>query len=173
MLDLLPKNYLTLFLIFETVSFSYRPICSKNLSFVSFFVEFLLSKFFKVFLEIAISRNYSLTLIDSLDTLVILGDFKSFQQNVDYLVNSVDFNQPFSVNVFEVTIRVLGSLLSAHSLITDRDKTFPNLYPNYDNGLLRKARVGKWCFPEALSETFEKSFSRNICKLFITKFAYF
>lgn len=70
---------------------------------------------------------------------MVLGDFKSFQENVDYLLNSVDFNQPHSVNVFEVTIRVLGALLSAHELITDPDETYPDLYPGYDNGLLRKA----------------------------------
>jgi hypothetical protein len=78
-------------------------------------------------------------MIDSLDTLVVIGDYKTFQENVDYVVSTVDFNQPYSVNVFEVTIRVLGALLSAHVLITDSEKTFPNIYPGYTGGLLNKA----------------------------------
>ena len=86
-----------------------------------------------------IFRNYSLTLVDSLDTLVVLGDFDAFKTNVDYVIKNVNFDQPFSVNVFEVTIRVLGALLSAHELITDQEKTFSLTYPDYDNGLLRKA----------------------------------
>ena len=73
-------------------------------------------------------RNYSLTLIDSLDTLAVLGDFENFRRNVDYVIDHVDFDQPYSVNVFEVTIRVLGALLSAHELIVDSrapSPTFP------------------------------------------------
>ena len=84
-------------------------------------------------------RNYSLTLIDSLDTLVVIGDVESFRKNVAYLINDVQFEQPFSVNVFEVTIRVLGAMLSAHELITDKEGTFPNLYPGYRDELLKKA----------------------------------
>ena len=80
--------------------------------------------------------NYSLTLIDSLDTLAIIGDHKRFEQNVKLLVETVDFDQPHSVNLFEATIRVLGSLLSVHQLIS------ANLYgkiASYNNEVLSLA----------------------------------
>ena len=83
--------------------------------------------------------NYSLTLIDSLDTLALLGDKDQFRSAVDFVVESVDFDQPYSVNVFEVTIRVLGALLSSHSLIVDPAQMIPNLHPKYKGGLLSKA----------------------------------
>ncbi|CAG5100212.1 Oidioi.mRNA.OKI2018_I69.XSR.g16895.t1.cds [Oikopleura dioica] len=83
--------------------------------------------------------NYSLTLIDSMDTLALLGDKESFRSAVDFVVESVDFNQPYSVNVFEVTIRVLGALLSSHSLIVDPEQMIPDLHPEYNGGLLGKA----------------------------------
>ncbi|CBY23119.1 unnamed protein product [Oikopleura dioica] len=74
-----------------------------------------------------------------MDTLALLGDRESFRSAVDFVVESVDFNQPYSVNVFEVTIRVLGALLSSHSLIVDPEQMIPNLHPNYKGGLLSKA----------------------------------
>jgi len=64
--------------------------------------------------------NYSLTLIDSLDTLAIIGDTERFEANVRLLLDTVDFDQPHTVNLFEATIRVLGSLLSVHQLIVDQ-----------------------------------------------------
>ena len=63
--------------------------------------------------------NYSLTLIDSLDTLAVVGDEQGFQNGIRLVTQNVDFNQPHSVNLFEVNIRVLGSLLSAHQIITE------------------------------------------------------
>ena len=77
--------------------------------------------------------NYSLTLIDSLDTLAIIGDKQRFEENVRLLVKTVDFNQPHSVNLFEATIRVLGSLLSVHQLIIEQ--LYGIFYP-YDNEVL-------------------------------------
>lgn len=59
--------------------------------------------------------DFSLTLIDSMDTLVILGDYDSFHQAIE-LTKNVTFDTDVTVNVFEVTIRVLGGLLSSHIL---------------------------------------------------------
>lgn len=85
--------------------------------------------------------GYSLTLIDSLDTLAILGNHSEFYRAVKLVLEYVNFDQDNVVQVFEATIRVLGGLLAAHLLIVDPQKTFGNLFPEeeYDNDLLTMA----------------------------------
>lgn len=58
--------------------------------------------------------NFSLTLIDSLDTLVVLGDIEEFDRGVRLVVKDVTFDHDLVVSVFETNIRVVGGLLSAH-----------------------------------------------------------
>ncbi|VEN55361.1 unnamed protein product [Callosobruchus maculatus] len=60
--------------------------------------------------------NFSLTLIDTLDTLVVLGDLEEFEHAVQLLIKDVSFDNDIVVSVFETNIRVLGGLLSAHIL---------------------------------------------------------
>uniref|UniRef100_A0A0A9Y3V7 alpha-1,2-Mannosidase n=1 Tax=Lygus hesperus TaxID=30085 RepID=A0A0A9Y3V7_LYGHE len=60
--------------------------------------------------------NFSLTLIDTLDTLVILGDLAEFEHAVKLIIKDVSFDSDIVVSVFETNIRVLGGLLSAHIL---------------------------------------------------------
>ncbi|XP_014243854.1 ER degradation-enhancing alpha-mannosidase-like protein 3 [Cimex lectularius] len=60
--------------------------------------------------------NFSLTLIDTLDTLVILGDISEFEHAVKLVIKDVSFDSDIVVSVFETNIRVLGGLLSAHIL---------------------------------------------------------
>ncbi|XP_046389627.1 ER degradation-enhancing alpha-mannosidase-like protein 3 [Ischnura elegans] len=60
--------------------------------------------------------NFSLTLVDSLDTLVILGDLKEFEQAVKLVARDVSFDSDIVVSVFETNIRILGGLLSGHIL---------------------------------------------------------
>uniref|UniRef100_A0A224X743 alpha-1,2-Mannosidase n=1 Tax=Panstrongylus lignarius TaxID=156445 RepID=A0A224X743_9HEMI len=60
--------------------------------------------------------NFSLTLIDTLDTLVILGDLAEFEHAVKLVSHDVTFDNDIVVSVFETNIRVLGGLLSAHIL---------------------------------------------------------
>ncbi|KAJ3180502.1 alpha mannosidase-like protein [Geranomyces variabilis] len=60
--------------------------------------------------------NFSLTLIDSLDAHAIMGDTKRFEDAVRLVIRHVNFDLDSRVQVFEVTIRVLGALLSAHTL---------------------------------------------------------
>ncbi|KAI8849007.1 glycoside hydrolase [Chytridium lagenaria] len=52
--------------------------------------------------------NFSMTLIDSLDALAILGDKERFEQGVRLVIDNVNFDLDSRVQVFEVTIRVLG-----------------------------------------------------------------
>lgn len=49
--------------------------------------------------------DYSLTLIDVLDTLVILGDVEEFRRAVQLVVDNVNFDKNSTVQVFEANIR--------------------------------------------------------------------
>lgn len=60
--------------------------------------------------------SFSLTLIDALDTLLILGNTSEFQRVVEVLQDNVDFDIDVNASVFETNIRVVGGLLSAHLL---------------------------------------------------------
>lgn len=60
------------------------------------------------------------TLIDSLDTLVVLQNFTEFKRAVgliDKQLPSFDFD--VNISVFETTIRILGGLVSAHLMAVD------------------------------------------------------
>lgn len=60
------------------------------------------------------------TLIDTLDTLVILGNYSEFKRAVRLVSQEIpSFNFDTSVSVFETTIRILGGLLSAHLFAID------------------------------------------------------
>lgn len=80
--------------------------------------------------------DYSLTLIDTLDTLAILGDVKEFRHAVQLVIENVNFDKNSTVQVFEANIRLLGALLSAHLLIEDKSQPFGNLEPEWYNGEL-------------------------------------
>ena len=58
----------------------------------------------------------SLTLIDSLDTYIVMKDLAGFQAGVRLVIESFPekFDIDTTVSLFETTIRVLGGLLSAH-----------------------------------------------------------
>merc|ERR1719153_2047082 len=60
--------------------------------------------------------NFSLTLIDSLDMLVVLGDVEEFESAVKKVINTVTFDTDVVVSVFETNIRIVGGLISGHVL---------------------------------------------------------
>ncbi|KAG1668346.1 ER degradation-enhancing alpha-mannosidase-like protein 1 [Nymphon striatum] len=93
--------------------------------------------------------DYSLTLIDSLDTLVVFGHVEEFKQAVKLILDVVSFDKNNIVQVFEVNIRVLGALLAAHLFIKDESKPFGDLMPeNYNDELLFLAQdVGDRLLP--------------------------
>ena len=62
--------------------------------------------------------NYSLTLVDAMDTYALMGAEDDFRHAVRTVIATVSFDQNVSVSVFEATIRVLGGLLSSHLLVT-------------------------------------------------------
>uniref|UniRef100_A0A8C5HMC2 alpha-1,2-Mannosidase n=1 Tax=Gouania willdenowi TaxID=441366 RepID=A0A8C5HMC2_GOUWI len=84
--------------------------------------------------------NYSLTLIDTLDTLLVLGNVTEFQRAVKLVIDTVSFDKDSTVQVFEANIRILGSLISAHILLTDPKHPFGKVgFEGYDNELLHLA----------------------------------
>uniref|UniRef100_A0A8C6WKL0 alpha-1,2-Mannosidase n=1 Tax=Neogobius melanostomus TaxID=47308 RepID=A0A8C6WKL0_9GOBI len=84
--------------------------------------------------------NYSLTLIDTLDTLLVLGNVSEFQRAVRLVIDTVSFDKDSTVQVFEANIRILGSLISAHILLTDPKHPFGEVgFEDYDNELLHLA----------------------------------
>lgn len=60
--------------------------------------------------------SFSLTLIDALDTLAIMGNHTEFIRAVDLVLANVNVDANVNVSVFETNIRVVGGLLSAHLL---------------------------------------------------------
>lgn len=57
-----------------------------------------------------------LTIIDSLDTLLLMGLEKEFKEALDWIDKDLNFHTNTDVNCFEMTIRVLGGLLSSYHL---------------------------------------------------------
>eukprot|EP01138_Halocafeteria_seosinensis_P005982 gb/GECG01006114.1/.p1 GENE.gb/GECG01006114.1/~~gb/GECG01006114.1/.p1 ORF type:complete len:1193 (+),score=115.25 gb/GECG01006114.1/:1-3579(+) len=60
--------------------------------------------------------NMSLTLVDSLDTLFLMGYFEEFELACNYLRENFSVTSDINTNLFETTIRVIGGLLSAYDL---------------------------------------------------------
>ncbi|KAK1155812.1 ER degradation-enhancing alpha-mannosidase-like protein 3 [Acipenser oxyrinchus oxyrinchus] len=61
---------------------------------------------------------FSLTLIDSMDTLVLLNRLDEFEEAVKKVIVEVRLDHDVVVSVFETNIRVLGGLLGAHVMAT-------------------------------------------------------
>lgn len=49
--------------------------------------------------------SYSLSLIDALDTLVVLGNYTEFNRVANLLISTLDFDTDINVSVFETNIR--------------------------------------------------------------------
>ena len=58
-----------------------------------------------------------LTLIDSLDTLAVMGDIKEFERATRYVSEHLILDKDQTVSVFETNIRVLGGLLARHEVV--------------------------------------------------------
>uniref|UniRef100_A0A182NNM9 alpha-1,2-Mannosidase n=1 Tax=Anopheles dirus TaxID=7168 RepID=A0A182NNM9_9DIPT len=64
--------------------------------------------------------SYSLTLVDALDTLAVMGNYTEFGRVVQ-LLRDRSFDADINVSVFETNIRIIGGLLSAHLLSHQAD----------------------------------------------------
>ncbi|KAK4051547.1 hypothetical protein OIV83_002687 [Microbotryomycetes sp. JL201] len=78
--------------------------------------------------------DFALTLVDSLDTFAVLDDKAGFEQAIKETIEHVSFDRDSRVQVFEVTIRMLGGLLSGHLLATDPKRGYA--LPWYSGELL-------------------------------------
>ncbi|KAK9371198.1 glycoside hydrolase [Lipomyces kononenkoae] len=78
--------------------------------------------------------DYSLTLVDSLDTLAMMDDQAGFESAVKKVERFVQFDLPSRVQVFETTIRMLGGLLSGHIYATS--DSLGHKIKGYDGSLL-------------------------------------
>lgn len=84
--------------------------------------------------------DYSLSLIESLDSLVVFENKSEFHNAVRLVIENVSFERNVTVQVFEPTIRVIGSLLSAHLILTDETRLLGDYYlSGYDGELLTMA----------------------------------
>ncbi|KAG4077628.1 hypothetical protein HA402_008888 [Bradysia odoriphaga] len=83
--------------------------------------------------------NFSMTLVDSLDTLVLLNDFEEFEHAVKLVIENVQFDSDIVVSVFETNIRMIGGLLSAHILAEYIQKE-ADYMPWYRGELLEMAK---------------------------------
>ena len=99
-----------------------------------------------------VAGNFSVTLIDALDTLVVLNDPQGFEMAVRNIIDWVSFDVNTKPQVFETTIRVLGGLLSGHQFATRRDQPF--YIPWYRGQLLAMAHdLGQRLLPAFTTTT--------------------
>ncbi|KAH7887820.1 glycoside hydrolase family 47 protein [Phlebopus sp. FC_14] len=99
-----------------------------------------------------VSGNFSLTLVDVLDTLVVLDDPPGFQNAVKNVIDWVSFDVNTKPQVFETTIRVLGGLLSGHLFASEPGQPFH--LPWYRGQLLDMAYdLGKRLLPAFATPT--------------------
>ncbi|KAG7449275.1 alpha mannosidase-like protein [Guyanagaster necrorhizus] len=93
-----------------------------------------------------VAGNFSLTLIDVLDTFIVLDDRQGFDTAVKNVIQSVSFDVNTRPQVFETTIRVLGGLLSGHIFANQTGQPF--YLPWYRGELLQMAHdLGKRLLP--------------------------
>ncbi|KAI5453329.1 mannosyl-oligosaccharide alpha-1,2-mannosidase [Naganishia albida] len=59
------------------------------------------------------------TIIDSLDSLLLMGFTEEYQRARDWVANELSFEANANFNSFETTIRILGGLLAAHYLTSE------------------------------------------------------
>ncbi len=61
-----------------------------------------------------------MTAVDSLDSLYLLGFKKEADRTREYIVKNLSFDKDISVQNFEITIRILGGLLSSYQMTGDK-----------------------------------------------------
>uniref|UniRef100_A0A0C9RV40 alpha-1,2-Mannosidase n=1 Tax=Fopius arisanus TaxID=64838 RepID=A0A0C9RV40_9HYME len=96
--------------------------------------------------------NFSLTLVDTLDTLVVLGDLGEFENAVKLVIKDVSFDTDVIVSLFETNIRMLGGLLSGH-ILAEYLQTRADIMPWYRGELLKMAKDLGYKFLPAFNTT--------------------
>jgi predicted alpha-1,2-mannosidase len=75
-----------------------------------------------------------MTPVDAFDTMVLMGLTKEANEAKDLILSTLSFDKDIFVQNFEITIRLLGGLISAYQL--DGDKRFLNLAEDLGSRLL-------------------------------------
>ena len=95
--------------------------------------------------------NFQLTLIDSLDTLALLGYVDDFKEAVVKLNKTLNLDGDFVISTFETNIRVLGGLLGGHAMA------------------LELAEMGKMDVRSFQLDLFNRNFSMTIASCVLRK----
>ncbi|KAL3318811.1 ER degradation-enhancing alpha-mannosidase-like protein 2 [Cichlidogyrus casuarinus] len=96
--------------------------------------------------------SYSLTLIDALDSLIIMGNVTEFRRATELLLKQIDLNKDVNISVFETNIR--SGLISAHLLSGRSGMRLEENWP-CDGPLLRLAKkFGEKLLPAFDTNTF-------------------
>lgn len=66
------------------------------------------------------SESLLMTPVDALDTMILMGMKKEARTTKQYIDTQLSFDKDISVQNFEITIRLLGGLLSSYELTGDR-----------------------------------------------------
>lgn len=61
-----------------------------------------------------------MTPVDALDSLYLMGFKKEADETRDYIAKNLSFDKDISVQNFEITIRILGGLLSSYQITNDK-----------------------------------------------------
>src|SRR5438874_12826149 len=61
-----------------------------------------------------------MTPVDALDTMILMGLSDEAKTTREYIVKNLSFDKDISVQNFEITIRLLGGLLSCYELTNDK-----------------------------------------------------
>ncbi|KAJ3089872.1 hypothetical protein HK100_007627, partial [Physocladia obscura] len=92
--------------------------------------------------------NFSMTLVDSLDAIYTVLGKAEFERAVNLVVRDASFDQNSRVQVFEVTIRMLGGLVSAHLLASGEAGVSDAVIAEYKGELLSLAHdLGRRLLP--------------------------
>ncbi|KAK7089469.1 hypothetical protein V1264_024679 [Littorina saxatilis] len=91
--------------------------------------------------------NFTLTLIDSVDTLAVLGDVEGFEEAVRNIIRDARFDCDVIVSVFETNIRILGGLLGGHVMASYFKRRGMGLSWYNDDLLSRAKEVGDRLLP--------------------------
>lgn len=68
------------------------------------------------------------TLVDGLDTLVIMNEFEEFEKGMNLIKAKFTLDNDVTINVFECTIRELGGLLSIHLMASSNSHRLSKPY---------------------------------------------
>jgi mannosidase alpha-like ER degradation enhancer 2 len=80
------------------------------------------------------SKSLLMTPVDALDTMIIMGLTDEADKTREYIATNLSFDQDIEVKNFEITIRLLGGLLSSYQMTGD--KRLLDLADNLGNRLL-------------------------------------